>query len=62
MQSCLGSLKKEDPLTFREAIEAAEHREWEEAMAEEIAELDKKTWKLVPLPSGVRPIKTKWVY
>ena len=31
-------------------------------MAEEIAELDKKTWKLVPLPSGVGPIKTKWVY
>ena len=31
-------------------------------MADEIAELDKKTWKLVPLPSGVRPIKTKRVY
>ena len=37
--------------------------EWQLAMAEELADLERSgTWDLVPLPSGVRPITYKWVY
>ena len=37
--------------------------EWQLAMAEELAALERSgTWDLVPLPSGVRPITCKWVY
>ncbi|GJT52998.1 retrovirus-related pol polyprotein from transposon TNT 1-94 [Tanacetum coccineum] len=36
---------------------------WKEAMQEEIEALHKnKTWELVPLPGGRKPIGNKWVY
>ena len=39
------------------------HPEWQLAMAEEIAALERTgTWDLVPLPSHARPITCKWVY
>jgi hypothetical protein len=47
-------------MTYREAVV---HPEWRLAMAEEIAALEHTgTWELVPLPSHVRPITSKWVY
>ena len=37
--------------------------EWQLAMVEEIAALERTgTWDLVSPPSGVRPITYKWVY
>ena len=49
-----------EPSTYREA---ATHPEWQHAMVEEIAALERThTWDLVPLPEGVRPITCKWVY
>ena len=37
--------------------------EWQLAMAEELAALERNgTWDLVSPPSGVRPITCKWVY
>jgi hypothetical protein len=39
------------------------HPEWQHAMAEEIAALERTdTWDLVPCPPHVRPITCKWVY
>jgi hypothetical protein len=39
------------------------HPEWQHAMAEEIAALERiDTWDLVPCPSCVRSITCKWVY
>jgi hypothetical protein len=39
------------------------HPEWQHAMAEEIAALERTgTWDLVSPPPGVRPITCKWVY
>ena len=39
------------------------HPEWQFAMAEELAALERTgTWDLVSLPPGVRPITCKWVY
>ncbi|WVZ48897.1 hypothetical protein U9M48_000291 [Paspalum notatum var. saurae] len=48
------------PLSYRDAIL---HPEWQLAMAEEIAALERTgTWDLVPTPSHVHPITCKWVY
>ncbi|WVZ52786.1 hypothetical protein U9M48_003808, partial [Paspalum notatum var. saurae] len=48
------------PLSFRDAIL---HPEWQLAMAEERAALERiGTWDLVLTPSHVRPITCKWVY
>ncbi|WVZ59326.1 hypothetical protein U9M48_009481 [Paspalum notatum var. saurae] len=49
-----------EPLSYRDAIL---HPEWQLAMAEEIAALERTgTWDLVPTPSHIRPITCKWVY
>ncbi|WVZ72126.1 hypothetical protein U9M48_020636 [Paspalum notatum var. saurae] len=49
-----------EPLSYRDAIL---HPEWQLAMAEEIAALERTgTWDLVPTPSHVRPITCKWIY
>jgi hypothetical protein len=49
-----------EPATYHDAIC---HPEWQHAMAEEIAALERTgTWDLVPLPSHARPITCKWVY
>ena len=49
-----------EPTTYREA---AAHPEWQLAMSEEIAALERtSTWDLVPLPARVTPITCKWVY
>ncbi|WVZ64342.1 hypothetical protein U9M48_013875 [Paspalum notatum var. saurae] len=49
-----------EPLSYRDAIL---YPEWQLAMAEEIAALERTgTWDLVPTPSHVRPITCKWVY
>jgi hypothetical protein len=49
-----------EPASYRDAIL---HPEWQHAMAEEIAALERTdTWDLVPCPPRVRPITCKWVY
>ena len=49
-----------EPATYHDAIC---HPEWQLAMAEEIAALERTgTWDLVPLPSHARPITCEWVY
>jgi hypothetical protein len=49
-----------EPASYRDAIL---HPEWQHAMAEEIAALERTgTWNLVPCPPPVRPITCKWVY
>lgn len=49
-----------EPVSYRDAVT---HPEWQHAMAEEIAALERTgTWDLVPFPSHSRPITCKWVY
>jgi hypothetical protein len=48
------------PASYRDAIL---YSEWQHAMPEEIAALERTdTWDLVPCPPRVRPITCKWVY
>ncbi|GJV90694.1 gag-pol polyprotein [Tanacetum coccineum] len=49
--------------TLQEALNNPDASFWEEAMQEEMEALHKKkTWELVPLPGGRKPIGNKWVY
>ncbi|GJU46168.1 retrovirus-related pol polyprotein from transposon TNT 1-94 [Tanacetum coccineum] len=52
-----------EPSTLQEALNNPDASFWKEAMQEEIKALHKnKTWELVPLPGGRKPIGNKWVY
>ncbi|HEY5260323.1 MAG TPA: reverse transcriptase domain-containing protein, partial [Rhabdochlamydiaceae bacterium] len=47
-------------ISFQEAMR---NKKWQAAMDEEIGAIEKnKTWDLVELPEGCRPIGVKWVY
>ena len=49
-----------EPTSYRDAVA---HPEWQLAVVEEIAALERiGTWDLVSLPRRVRPITCKWVY
>jgi len=49
-----------EPTCYREA---AGHQEWLEAMKKEMESIEKnRTWELVKLPVGKKPIGLKWVY
>ncbi|MCO5554370.1 hypothetical protein L7F22_007900 [Adiantum nelumboides] len=53
-------VQDKEPTSFDEAIGKIK---WEQVMDEEMAALDvNKTWELVPLPEGNKPIGCKWVY
>lgn len=60
-QQCVKKAENEhEPANYNEAIA---HKEWKEAMSEELNALNKnKTWDLVQLPQNRRPIGSKWVY
>ena len=53
----------DDPKTVEEALRSPYAKYWIAAMKKEIDSLRKtQTWRLVPLPEGVRPIGGKWVF
>lgn len=53
----------DDPKTVEEALRSPYAKEWIAAMEKEIDSLKRtRTWLLVPLPNGVRPIGGKWVF
>ncbi|GKD35609.1 retrovirus-related pol polyprotein from transposon TNT 1-94 [Tanacetum coccineum] len=52
-----------EPSNLQEALNNPDASFWKEAMQEELEALHKnKTWELVPLPGGRKPIGNKWVY
>ncbi|GJT06832.1 retrovirus-related pol polyprotein from transposon TNT 1-94 [Tanacetum coccineum] len=55
--------EKGEPSTLQEELNNPDASFWKEAMQEEIEALHKnKTWELVLLPRGRKPIGNKWVY
>ena len=52
-----------EPKSYKEAINSIYKDQWLESMKTELDLLTKnKTWELVPLPEGAKPLKTRWVY
>lgn len=53
----------EEPKTYEQAIQADDHKQWEQAMDEEYDSLIKnRTWTLVEAPVDQRVIDNRWVY
>ncbi|KAE8721509.1 hypothetical protein F3Y22_tig00015910pilonHSYRG00102 [Hibiscus syriacus] len=56
-------VSSDDPITFHDAVTSQENDKWMTAMVEEMESLNhNRTWELVPLPEGKKPIGCKWVY
>ncbi|KAE8708629.1 Cyclic nucleotide-gated ion channel 1 [Hibiscus syriacus] len=53
----------DDPVTFHDTVTSQENDKWMAVMVEEMESLNyNRTWELVPLPEGKKPIGCKWVY
>ncbi|KAK7861884.1 hypothetical protein R5R35_001481 [Gryllus longicercus] len=51
------------PLTYKEAMEGSESREWSKAIAEELSALKRNdTWQLVKRTDSMKVIGSKWVF
>lgn len=52
-----------EPTTYEEAVSGPQATHWVDAANEEYQSLiENKTWELVPLPSGRKPVSCKWVF
>lgn len=57
------SVTDDDPRTVKEAVDSEDGKLWKEAMVDEMASLHKnEAWDLVELPTGRKPIGSKWVF
>ncbi len=57
------SVTDDDPRTVKEAMDSEDGKLWKEAMVDEMASLHKnEAWDLVELPTGRKPIGSKWVF
>jgi len=53
---------EEDPLSLKEAISSLDAELWQEAINDEMNSLESnKTWQLVDLPHGCKPIGCIWI-
>ncbi|KAE8655249.1 hypothetical protein F3Y22_tig00117034pilonHSYRG01568 [Hibiscus syriacus] len=56
-------VSSDDPINFHDAVTSQENDKWMAAMVEEMESLNhNRTWELVRLPEGKKPIGCKWVY
>ncbi|KAE8721370.1 hypothetical protein F3Y22_tig00016115pilonHSYRG00011 [Hibiscus syriacus] len=56
-------VSSDDLVTFHDDVTSQENDKWMTAMVEEMESLNhNRTWELVPLPEGKKPIGCKWVY
>ncbi|RVW38700.1 Retrovirus-related Pol polyprotein from transposon TNT 1-94 [Vitis vinifera] len=54
---------REEPRSYKEAMESKDSKKWLSSMDDEMASLRKnQTWELVPLPERVKPVDCKWLF
>ena len=52
-----------EPQTYKEAVNSTKSLMWKEAIKSEIDSiLHNHTWELVDLPSGCKPLSSKWIF
>jgi hypothetical protein len=57
------SITDDDPRTVREAVNSEDSKLWKKAMVEEIDALDNnEAWDIVELPTGRKPVGSKWLF
>ena len=53
----------DEPKSYKNALNCGNARQWESAMNNEYASLNKhQTWTLVPRPEGVNVVGSRWVF
>ena len=53
---------KEEPQTYKEAVNSMEGLMWKETIKSEIYFiLHNHTWELIDLPPGYKPLSSKWI-
>jgi hypothetical protein len=53
----------QEPMSYKQALRSPQSREWEAAIKSEYDSLtSRKTWILVPCPSGRKLVDSKWVF
>ncbi|GKB43959.1 retrovirus-related pol polyprotein from transposon TNT 1-94, partial [Tanacetum coccineum] len=56
-------LVENEPTSYREAVTSSEGQQWREAIKSEIDSiLQNRTWELVDLPPGCKPLGYKWIF
>jgi len=56
-------LEIEAPTSYVEAIDSPNHKEWMDAMRDELDSMARnEVWELVDLPPGQKDIGNKWVF
>lgn len=59
----VGTSQPDEPITYKQALDAADAEQWNAAMNEELASLaEMGTWETGPLPEDRKAISCKWVY
>jgi hypothetical protein len=52
-----------EPTTIKQALASSNAREWQLAIDSKIKSLiQNQTWRITPLPSGCKPITSKWIF
>ena len=50
------------PTNYKDAVNCPDSDKWIPAIEDEYQSImERKTWRLVPLPTGRKPIKCKWI-
>ena len=62
LQAQLGNEDVDIPLSYKQAMLTDARDEWQEAMKDEINDLNRHTWKLVELPRNFKAIKNTCLY
>ena len=56
-------LEIKEPTSFQEAVDSPNHKEWIEALRDEMDSMTRnKVWKLVDLPPRRKSTRNKWVF
>jgi len=56
-------LEVDEPTSFKEAVDSPNHKEWIDAMKDEMGSMVRnKVWELVDLPPQRKSIENKWVF
>jgi hypothetical protein len=62
-QGILGVNTILEPTTIKQALASSNAREWQLAIDSKIKSLiQNQTWRITPLPSGCKPITSKWIF
>ena len=56
-------MMEDDSINFHQVMQDSNSKKWIEAMNKEYKSMqENKVWELIPLPEGVKPVGSKWIF